>query len=164
MVIRRQGRQHGFTLMEVVVSLTVLGVGVAIAMQLIVASIKQVRTIGNHVTAAQYADAVMNDLLLRDDVDHPGELAEALNDTYRWHAVMDEVIDPPVPLPGMPPGMPPPEPPVKKITIDLTIYWRNRFSESSMKLFTIKLVPNDRLGPGGAIGGRLPGRPAGPGR
>lgn len=151
-------KPDGFTLMEVVVSLAVLGVGVVLAMELITASLKQVRSIGHHVTAAQYADAVMNDLLLDDDVDHPGELAKPINDTYRWRAVIDEVIEPPLSMPGAAPNMPPMELPVKKLTIDLTVYWRNRFSESTLKLFTIKLVPNDRFNPAGGVGGRMPGR------
>ncbi|MBI1747601.1 MAG: type II secretion system protein [Acidobacteria bacterium] len=148
--MRRNRKANGFTLMEVVVALAVLGIAVGAAMQLISGSFKQIRSIGNHVTAAQVADAVMNDLLLRDEVDHPGELAESYDENYRWRAVMDEIVEPLVVPPGMPASFTPQEPPLKKISIDLTVYWRNRFSESSLKLFTIKLAPNERA-PGAPV-------------
>src|SRR5690242_10594673 len=109
---------QGFTLLEIIVALALLGVAVALVMQLISGSLRNVRSLGDHVVAVGHADSIMNNLLVDDTVKQPGELSGEFDDGYRWRAVVNEIIDPPEP------GQRQQEVPIKKLQISLVVSWR----------------------------------------
>lgn len=139
--------RRGFTLIEVVVALAILGISLGLAMRLISASLHKVRLIAEHSSAVALADSKMSELLLDDEAAQPGELVGVFDENYRWRALIEELppeeVDSPQVL-------------TKLLRIRLDVYWLDRGREQAYSLETLKIVPNPQFAgplpmPGGGM-------------
>ncbi len=119
----------GFTLLEVLVALAVLGTAVAIILQLFSANIRSVVSAEDYVAAAVAGEVKMREVLENAKLQEPDSWSESTEDGYRFDiSLSDTLKDRTDPLP------------VKLLQVDLTVRWRKGLSEKSIGLKTIKMV------------------------
>jgi prepilin-type N-terminal cleavage/methylation domain-containing protein len=101
-------RESGFTLLEVLVALTVLAVGVALTLSLISGSLGNIRKVREHARAVEHAQTVMESTLLDDSIKGATTLNGYFEDGTRWSVVVSEVAmpAPPTALSSMLPNQP----------------------------------------------------------
>ena len=133
---RRRSTGAGFTLFEVVVSMTILAVGIALAVSLISRSLNNIRTIESRARIVEHATSVMELTLLDDTISEPtsfeGDFPE---DGTRWTMRIEEYI--------------PDEPEffdqIDTMSVRMLAYTVDMFRPSSravdFRLRTLKLVP-----------------------
>ena len=130
-------RAQGFTLLEVLVELTVLAVGVSLTLSLISGSLGNIRKVQLRTRIVEHAEAVMELALLDDSIQRPTAFAGDFEDGTRW-SVRVEDYAPPGParleLPALLQNMP----------VKLLSYTVEMFSPDSRvsdyRLHTLKLV------------------------
>lgn len=83
-------RTKGFTLLEIVVAVAILGVAVGTAMQIFSGGLKNVRKIDLAHRAMNHAENIMNQILSDEEMRQPTELGGDLDDEFRYHATVDE--------------------------------------------------------------------------
>jgi general secretion pathway protein I len=144
---KRKPDASGFTLLEVLVALAILGIGVALTLSLITGSLGNIRKVQQRTRNMHYAQTVMELTLLDDSIRRPTALRGDFPDGTLWSA---EVADYEIPRdqPLTPRQMPSP---VKLLLYSVEI----RSPESPTPYFrleTLKLisVQERRLGPGAA--------------
>jgi len=81
---------RGFTLLEVLVALTVLGVGAAITMSLISGSLGNIRKVQMRTRVIEHAEAVMELALLDETIRQPATLDGDFEDGTRWTVYVEE--------------------------------------------------------------------------
>ncbi len=120
--------QRGFTLLEVLVATSILGIAIAVILQLFSANLRALSLSGDFVSAAAKAEAKMREVL-NDDQLTEKSLSETTNDGYRIDvSVTDTLKERTESLQ------------VKILEIDLTIYWTKGAKEKSLTLKTMKVV------------------------
>ena len=97
----------GFTLLEVLVALTVLAVGVALTLSLISGSLGNIRKVQLRTRTIEHAESVMELALLDDSIKQPTSFTGDFEDGTRWAVHVEEYIPPDLPqqLPGGAPQM-----------------------------------------------------------
>ncbi len=88
--MKRRGGSSGFTLIEVVVALAILGVSVAIVMQIFSSGLKNLRRIELAHRAMSHAENVMNEMLADQEIIGSGALSGELDDEFRYTAEVTE--------------------------------------------------------------------------
>jgi prepilin-type N-terminal cleavage/methylation domain-containing protein len=89
-------RESGFTLLEVLIALTVLAIGAALTLSLISGSLGNIRRVRLHAGAMEHAQDVMELALLDDTIRGATTLGGDFDDGTRWSVVVAEVK---IPLP-----------------------------------------------------------------
>jgi len=89
-------RSQGFTLLEVLVSLTVLAVGAALTMSLISGSLGNIRKVQLRTRAVEHAETVMELALLDESIQQPVERSGDFEDGTRFTVRVEE-YEPPIP-------------------------------------------------------------------
>lgn len=84
-------RESGFTLLEVLVTLTILAVGAALTLSLVSASLGNIRKVRQRTRAIEHARQVMELALVDDAITGPSTLAGDYEDGTRWSVVIGEV-------------------------------------------------------------------------
>jgi prepilin-type N-terminal cleavage/methylation domain-containing protein len=131
------GGSSGFTLLEVLVSLTVLAVGAALALSLISGSLGNIRKVQLKTRTVEHAEAVMELALLNDSILQPTTFAGDFEDGTRWSVRVENYT-----LPGpdpLSPGSPPQNIPVKLLLYTVEMFGPESRS-SDYQLQTLKLV------------------------
>ena len=135
----------GFTLLEVLVSLTVLAIGSALALSLISGSLGNIRKVQLKTRTVEHAEAVMELALLDGSIRQPTTFTGDFEDGTRW-AVRVEDYTPPGPVRVDPRNLP------QNMPVKLLCYTVEMFSpdsrRSDYRLQTLKVVrstPEDRL-------------------
>jgi prepilin-type N-terminal cleavage/methylation domain-containing protein len=95
-MIRRTG-ECGFTLLEVLVTLTVLAIGTALTLSLISGALGNIRKVQLRARTIQHAETVMELTLLDESIVRPTSLSGDFEDGTRWSVRVDEVVVPPRP-------------------------------------------------------------------
>lgn len=90
-------RESGFTLLEVLVALTILAIGAALTLSLVSGSLGNIRKVRLHADAIGHAQDVMELALLDDTIRGATTLGGNFEDGTRWSVVVTEVE---MPLPG----------------------------------------------------------------
>jgi len=85
---------RGFTLLEVLVALTVLGVGAAITMSLISGSLGNIRKVQMRTHVIEHAEAVMELTLLDESIRQSATLNGDFEDGTRWTVYVEEYTPP----------------------------------------------------------------------
>lgn len=80
---------RGFTLLEIVVAVAILGTGVAVAMQIFSSGFKNLHRIELAHRAMNHAENVMDELLSDDSVDQPAQFSGNLDEEFRYTARVD---------------------------------------------------------------------------
>ena len=134
---RREAAASGFTLLEVLVTLTVLAVGAAVAMSLISGSLGNIRKVQLRARTVEYAQTVMETALLDENISEPTSLTGDFEDGTRW-SVRVEDYDPPLPAQWQSRDLPQ-NMPVKLLHFVVDVYGPNsRAPDCSMQ--TLKIV------------------------
>jgi len=94
-------RDAGFTLLEVLVTMTVLAVGAALAMSLVSGSLGNIRKVRERARAVEHARTVLELALLDDSIQGATTLGSEFDDGTRWSVTVSEV-EMPVPASVMP--------------------------------------------------------------
>ncbi|RPI22709.1 MAG: type II secretion system protein [Acidobacteria bacterium] len=83
------GRHRGFTLLEVVVALAIMGIGVATALSIFSGSLKNLRRIDMAHQAMSHAENVMNEILTDESIREPRDFSGNLDDEFSYTASVD---------------------------------------------------------------------------
>jgi len=83
-------RQAGFTLLEVLVSLTVLAIGAALTLSLISGSLGNIRKVQLRTRTVEHAEAVMEMALLDDSIHRPTTFSGDFEDGTRWSVRVED--------------------------------------------------------------------------
>ena len=86
---RRRAANRGFTLLEIVVAVAVLGVSVGVAMQIFSGGLKNVRRIELAHQAMNHAENVMNEILSDQDLVAPTQFSGDLDEEFRYTAFIE---------------------------------------------------------------------------
>ena len=130
-------RETGFTLLEVLVALTILAVGVSLTLSLISGSLGSIRKVRMHTRTIEHAQAVMELALLDDSVKGATTLRGDFEDGTRWTVVISEV-EMPVPETVMP-GTQTAQMPIKVLSYDVEVMEPNS-ATPDFQLRTLKVV------------------------
>jgi prepilin-type N-terminal cleavage/methylation domain-containing protein len=95
MIRRKTGCSAGFTLLEVLVTLSIMSIGAALAMSLISGSLGNIRKVQLRTRTIQHAETVMEMTLLDDSIVQPTTLTGDFEDGTRWALRVEEVVPPP---------------------------------------------------------------------
>jgi len=87
----------GFTLLEVLVALTVFAVGAAVMLSLVSGSLGNIRKVQLRTRTIEHAEAVMELALLDESIQGPTTFAGDFEDGTRWSVLIEEYIPPDVP-------------------------------------------------------------------
>jgi prepilin-type N-terminal cleavage/methylation domain-containing protein len=142
--IATQCPESGFTLLEVLVALTVLAIGAAITLSLISGSLGNIRKVQLRTRTVEHAEAVMELALLDDSIQRPTAFTGDFEDGTRWSVLVEAYVLPNSPQPQ--PGALPPNMPVKLLayTVEM-ISPDSRVSDYHLQtLKLVKALPEDQ--------------------
>lgn len=129
----REKRTRGFTLMEVVVALAVLGVGLVVIIELFSGGLRVGRVSGEYTRAVDYARVKMEGIALAREVKEGMEEGE-FDRNYRWHLEVKRV--------DLLPGEQPVDItlPVDLYQIKLQVIWKSGSQERSAAIESMKVI------------------------
>ena len=124
--------RKGFTLLEVLVATSILGIAIAVILQLFSADLRAISLSADYVSASTRAQAKMTEILNSDESVSEKSFSEATDDGYRIDVSITEALkDRTENLP------------VKLLEIDLTIRWLRGTKERSLTMRTMRLVKRE---------------------
>jgi type II secretion system protein I len=124
--------RKGFTLLEVLVATAILGMAIAVILQLFSADLRAISISKDYVSASIKAEAKMKEILNSDEKISEKSYSETTNDGYRVDVSITEVLKERTETLQ-----------VKLLEIDLTIHWLNGSKEKSLTLSTMKVVKRE---------------------
>lgn len=133
---------RGFTLLEVLIALTVLAVGAALSLSVISGVLANIRKVQMRTKVMEHAETVMELVLLDDKVRGPTTLGGDFEDGTRWTVVVSDYEMPEAapldtqPLPPMP---------IKLLAYTVEVF-APRSSAPDLRLNTLKVVPDENQG------------------
>ena len=133
---RRAPGESGFTLLEVLVTLTVLAVGIALTLSVISGSLANVRKVQLRTRTIQHAETVMELSLLDESIKQPTTLRGDFEDGTRWMVVVSEIE---MPMPEQPVLQQRPEWPIKLFAYNVEVYGPDS-PTPDLRLRTLKVV------------------------
>jgi type II secretion system protein I len=129
----RTRHPRGFTLLEVLVATAILGIAVAVVLQLFSANLRALSLSDDYVSATKRAEAKMREIL-----DEPAlaetSFGETTADGYRTDVSVTNA------LPERTENLP-----VKLLEVSLTVHWTKGMKERSLSLKTMKLVRKEAI-------------------
>jgi prepilin-type N-terminal cleavage/methylation domain-containing protein len=141
---RLRYQAYGFTLLEVLVALTVLAVGAALTLSLISGSLGNIRKVQLRTRTVENAEAVMEVALLNGSINEPTAYTGYFEDGTHWSVQVEE-YEPPTPPQWQPQDF------AQNLPIKLLRYTVEMFSQNSgtpdYRLQTLKLVNKNALQP-----------------
>jgi general secretion pathway protein I len=122
---------HGFTLLEVLVAIAILGIAVTVVLQLFSANLRAISASGDYVYAVTKAEAKMREIL-SDDKLSDKSLSETTDDGYRIDvSITDALKDRTENLQ------------VRLLEINLTVHWMRGTKDKSITFRTMKVVEKE---------------------
>ena len=121
--------RKGFTLLEVLVAISILGIAIAVVLQLFSANLRAISLSGDYVTAATRADAKLKEILNGDEKLSEKATSETTDDGYRIDVSVTEVLKERTETL-----------PVKLLELELTMRWVRGTKERSLTMRTMKVV------------------------
>jgi prepilin-type N-terminal cleavage/methylation domain-containing protein len=120
--------KRGFTLLEILVALAILGLAITIILQLFSANLRALSVSGNYVSAVTKAEAKMREIL--DDTNlSEKSWSEVTDDGYRFDASITETLkDRTENLQ------------VRLLEVSMTVQWTEGSKKKSLTLKTMKIV------------------------
>jgi hypothetical protein len=119
---------NGFTLLVVIVAIAILGIAIAVVLQLFSANLRAISVSGDYVTAATRAEVKMREILSDDRLSEKS-FSEATQEGYRIDVSITDVMKERTENLQ-----------VKLLEVDLTIHWIQGTKQKSMSLRTFKVV------------------------
>jgi general secretion pathway protein I len=123
----------GFTLMEVVVALAILGIGLTVIIELFSGGLRLGRTSVEYTKAVNYGRTKLAEVALKDTMEEGSEEGE-FDETYRWQVgvrkvdvlYLEQTTDY--------------KPPAELYQIQVNVIWKSGFKERSTRIETYKSV------------------------
>lgn len=138
--------EQGFTLLEVVVAIALMGAVLAAALELLALGLRSARTAGDYTQAVLMAQRKLAELALQEP--QPMSADGAFGDAYRWTA---EVSPAEQDADGVP---------VRLVRMRVKVSWAGRSGEKGVELVTLRGA-GEVTPPAGAEGGRATQAPRG---
>lgn len=128
MTVSLNSRKSGFTLLEILVALAILGIAITIILQLFSANLRALSVSGNYVSAVTRAEAKMREILDDSNLSEKS-WSEVTDDGYRFDASLTETLkDRTENLQ------------VRLLEVALTVQWTEGSKKKSLTLKTMKVV------------------------
>ncbi len=124
--------RKGFTLLEVLVATAILGIAVAVILQLFSANLRAISLSRDYVSASIKAEAKMKEILNSDEKISEKSFSETTDDGYRIDVSIAEALKERTENLQ-----------VKLLEINLTIRWLRGTKERSLTLTTMKVVKRE---------------------
>ena len=124
--------RKGFTLLEVLVATAILGIAVAVILQLFSADLRAISLSRDYVSASIKAEAKMKEILNSDEKISEKSFSETTDDGYRIDVSIAEALKERTENLQ-----------VKLLEINLTIRWLRGTKERSLTLSTMKVVKRE---------------------
>ena len=121
-------RKAGFTLLEILVSLALLGIAITVILQLFSTNLKALSVSGDYVSAALRAEAKMSEILENADLAEKS-WSEVTDEGYRYDASVTEILKERTDNLQ-----------VRMLEIALTMYWSEGSKMKSLTLKTLKVI------------------------
>ncbi len=118
----------GFTLLEVLVAIALLGIAIAVVLQLFSANLRAIATSGDYISAATKAEAKMREILDNDELSEKS-WSETTDDGYRIDVSINDVLK------ARTENLQ-----VRLLELDLIIHWTKGTKDRSLTLRTLKMV------------------------
>lgn len=131
-MLKNRCKSAGFTILEVLVATAILGIAVAVALQLFSADLRAISLSGDYVRASAKAEAKMKEILNGDDKLTERSFGETTDDGFSIDVSVTEVLKERTE-----------NLPVKLLEIDLTMRWLKGAKEKSLKMSTMKVVKRE---------------------
>jgi general secretion pathway protein I len=130
---RRVLSTTGFTLIEVVVAMAILGIGMTVLLELFSGSLRLLRTSGEYTKAVNYARVKMEEITVKPTVNEGIEEGE-FDGAYRWQVDVKRVD-------VLPPRIETDfKPPVELFQVKLIVLWKSGTKERSTVLETYRTI------------------------
>lgn len=133
-------RERGFTLLEVLIALAILGLAAVALIQGFAQGLRLLRLSGDHQRAVVLADQKVREVLILEEQRDRGEEAD-----FRWERVIRPVEAPELTLPGSPPRW-------RVFEIAVRVIWDERRQVELLTLRTVPAVPTPAPGTLGTRG------------
>ncbi len=118
----------GFTLLEVLVALAILGIAITVVLQLFSANLRSIAASEDYISAVTTAEARLRDILDDEELSEKS-WSETTSDGYRMDVTVSDALTERTDNLQ-----------VKALSIDLTIRWVKGVKERSISIKTMKLV------------------------
>jgi general secretion pathway protein I len=130
--MRRRGADPGFSLLEVVVAMAILGIGLVIIIELFGGGLRLGRTSQEYTKASAYARVKMEEISLADALEEGVDEGEFDKD-FRWQTEVKKVdLLPPVETDY--------RPPVDFYRVKLEVLWKSGFRDRSAQFETYRTL------------------------
>ena len=132
-MLRLDPATKGFTLLEVLVAVAILGIAVTIVIQLFSANVRTISLSEEYLFASAKAEAKMREILDNDEISETS-FTEITDEGYRMDVSIAEVMNDRTENIQ-----------VKLLEINLTVYWTSGTREKSLTLRTMKVIEGSGL-------------------
>ncbi len=119
----------GFTLFETLVAISILGIAIAVVIQLYSANLRALSSSEDYILASMRGEAKMREVLLRSDLSE-GSWIESVEDGYRFAITVQEVL-----------GERTQNLQIKMLQVSLSVTWSRGTREKSIRMTTMNVVP-----------------------
>ncbi|MEE8349945.1 MAG: type II secretion system protein [Acidobacteriota bacterium] len=134
--------KRGFTLLEVVVALSILAMGVAMVMQIFAGGLKNIHRIDMAHQAMNHAENVMNEILSNQAIAGEVSLADDLDEEFAYTAEVRYWQDPEESF-----GIDIVEPRVSLLSVQVDVHFKNDPNGKRYRTVCLKTIPNESAGP-----------------
>ena len=121
----------GFTLLEVLVAVAILGIAVTIVIQLFSTNVRAISSSEEYLYASAKAESMMREILDDDEISETS-FSEITDEGYRMDVSIAEVLNDRTENIQ-----------VRLLEIDLTVYWASGTREKSVTLRTMKVLEKE---------------------
>lgn len=142
----RRARQHGFTLIEVVVASALLALALTLLLGSLSGAVRQVRQADDASRVALHAQSLLAQVGVGQPLVAGVEEGEWEQGRYRWRLELAPFVDP-----GRRPNAPVPVGPAKLMELSLDVQWDQDGRPRTLQWHSLRLAPADpavaRVGP-----------------
>jgi general secretion pathway protein I len=134
MKAHQSGRNKGFTLIEVVVALAILGVALTVIIELFSGGLRLARASMEYTKAVNYARIKMEEIAVKPVVNEGTEEGVSEDKTFRWQMGVKKVdllsIDKSIDY----------KPPIELFQIKIDVFWKSGSKERSTSVESLKAI------------------------
>jgi len=134
MKTHQSNRNKGFTLIEVVVALAIVGVGLTVIIELFSGGLRLARASVEYTNAVNYARVKMEEIALKPPVEEGTQEGESEDKTFRWQVGVKKVdllsIDKSVDY----------KPPIELFQVKIDVFWKSGSKEKSTSVESLKAI------------------------